>query len=195
MQNSVFAEHRSPAATSPRDEGRQAQVRGWADPSPGPETFSYKQKLSVRMFVVDSTRRPGLWADCELCQCRQGAGPRRVRGLQELLLWSAPGDGDPLLRQARWGRPWVRVLCLSSFSQEGRGFQENSCECLKGREMTAEAKRQGCLLKGREKRLCLKWEEKQRGGGRFFSLYLDGVRFHLKRLWPGVPQSVCKKGG
>ena len=53
--------------------------------------------------------------------------------------------------------------------------------------MTAKAKRQGCLLRGHEKGLCPKWENWR--GGRL-AIYLDDVQFHLKRLWPGLPNTV-----
>lgn len=77
--------------------GRQAQVRGWADPSPGPETCSYKQELTA--FAVDNARRPG--ALSQLVRALPVPGRALVLAVcvvcGSFCCWSMLGDGDQLL--------------------------------------------------------------------------------------------------
>lgn len=64
----------------------------------------------------------------------------------------------------------------SSFFARGKVFQGNTSECLKGREMTAEAERQGYLLSSEEKQSMSRWEGEVRR--RKVALYLDDIQFH-----------------
>lgn len=130
------------------------------------------------MFIIDNAHKCRLLAASHSFVCVPGSklvpqfsghpGCTRLNGQRE-----------QLLRQPRrdcLSCRWISFPLLSQvFFARRKVFQRNTCECLKGGEMTAEAERQGYLLSSENRRSMSRWEGEVR---RKVALYLDDVQFH-----------------
>lgn len=100
------------------------------------------------MFIIDNAHKCRLLAVSHSFVCaRQHAGATDL-GSPRLHQAERPAGAAPATAP-----PGLSVLSVdpispsqSSFFARRKVFQRNTCECLKGGEMTAEAERQGYLL-------------------------------------------------